>query len=67
MVQGAAREEEAMNPADWAPVRPMPMFDVSALRDWNGDPVTIINYDRRTEENPDPFSADDPDMTGVCE
>ena len=56
-----------MNPADWTPVEPMPMFDMSAFRDWRGAPVTIINYDRRTEENPDPFSADEPDMTGVCE
>lgn len=43
------------------------MFDMSAYRDLNGDLVTIINYDRRTEGNPDPFSADEPDMTGVCE
>lgn len=56
-----------MRADDLPPVRPMLMFDVSALRDWNGDPVTIINYDRRTEENPDPFDADEPDMTGVCE
>ena len=56
-----------MRYVDLPPVEPMPMFDVSALRDWNGDLVTIINYDRRTEENPDPFSADEPDMTGVCE
>ena len=56
-----------MNPADWAPVRPMPMFDMTALRDWNGDQVTIINYDRRAWENPDPFTADEPDMTGVSE
>ena len=67
MVQGALWEEEVMNPADWAPVRPMPMFDMTALRDWNGDQVTIINYDRRAWENPDPFTADEPDMTGVSE
>ena len=45
----------------------MPMFDVLACRDFNGDLVTIFKYDRRTEESPDPFSADEPDMTGVCE
>lgn len=56
-----------MRGADLPPVEPMPMFDASVFRDWRGDPVTIINFDRRTEENPDPFCADEPDMTGVCE
>lgn len=56
-----------MNPADWPPVKPMPMFDMSALRDWNGDLVTILNYDSVCHDNPDPFTADEPDMTGVCE
>lgn len=55
-----------MRYVDLPPVNPMPMFDMSAYRDLNGDPVTIINYDRRAEEIPDPFSADEPDMTGVC-
>lgn len=39
----------------------------ASLYDLNGDSVTIFNHDRRTEENPDPFDAGEPDMTGVCE
>lgn len=38
-----------------------------AIRDFNGDLVTIFNYDNVFHDDPDPFHADDPDMTGVCE
>ena len=39
----------------------------AGLYDWNGDLVTIFNYDSVCHDNPDPFHADEPDMTGVCE
>lgn len=38
-----------------------------SLYDWNGDLVTILNYDRVFHGDTDPFSADEQDMTGVCE
>lgn len=39
----------------------------ASLRDFNGDLVTILKYDSVCHDNPDPFTADEPDMTGVCE
>ena len=39
----------------------------TSLYDWNGDQVTIINYDNVRHDDPDPFHADEPDMTGVSE
>lgn len=38
-----------------------------SLYDWSGKLVTILNYDRVCHDDPDPFHADEPDMTGVCE
>lgn len=39
----------------------------ASLYDFNGDHVTILNYDNVLHDDPDPFTADEPDMTGVCE
>lgn len=39
----------------------------ASLYDLNGDSVTILNYDRVFHDDPDPFDAGEPDMTGVCE
>lgn len=39
----------------------------ASLYDLNGDSVTILNYDSVCHDDPDPFSADEPDMTGVSE
>lgn len=39
----------------------------ASLYDWSGKLVTIFNYDNVCHDEPDPFSADEPDMTGVCE
>ena len=39
----------------------------ASLYDWSGKLVTIFNYDNVCHDNPDPFAADEPDMTGVCD
>ena len=39
----------------------------TSLYDWSGKLVTIFNYDNVLHDDPDPFCADEPDMTGVCE
>lgn len=44
-----------------------PLYDMSELRDWIGNPVVTYRYDNISHDDPDPFHADEPDMTGVCE
>lgn len=39
----------------------------TSLYDFSDNLVTIFNYDSVFHDDPDPFTADEPDMTGVCE